>query len=102
MRSPSFVLSTFLLMTCANAIPALEVASPNGQLVLTFTVADVGKAKACPLYRLAYKGKPVLADSRLGLELASGPLNEGLALLRERRNQQDTIWMPVCGERETI
>jgi alpha-glucosidase len=87
---------------CANAAAALEVQSPNGQLVLTFVLKDLGGKKACPHYRLDYKGKTVLADSRLGLELVGGPLSEGLALVRQTRTHHDTRWRPVCGERETI
>jgi hypothetical protein len=49
------------------ASAAAELRSPDGQFAVTFEVKDMGPAKACPVYRLAYKGKVVLRDSRLGL-----------------------------------
>ena len=42
-----------------------EVKSPNGNVVLNFTVED-GR----PTYRVDYKGKAVVLPSHLGLELA--------------------------------
>ena len=44
---------------------AVEITSPNGNMVLNFTL-DQGR----PTYTLSYKGKEVVRPSHLGLELA--------------------------------
>lgn len=94
--------STWVVVGSLNAASALEVKSPDGKVVVTFALKDVGTARACPFYRVAYQGRPVLADSRLGLELEGGALNEGLSVVRQAFSQEDATWRPVCAERETI
>ena len=53
-----------LLLLPLTAIAA-EVHSPNGNIVLSFTLE-----KGRPTYILSYKGKEVIRPSHLGLELA--------------------------------
>jgi hypothetical protein len=53
---------------------AFEVRSPNGQVALTLLVRDCGQARGCLLYRVGFRGRPAILDSRLGLELEDGPL----------------------------
>ena len=86
---------------CA-AVLALEVKSPDGNVVVTFDVKDFGTARGCPSYQVAYKGRAVLAESRLGLDLEDGSLSEGLSLVSQAPSRQDAVWSPVCGERSTI
>ena len=81
---------------------ALELASPDGNLVVTFETKDIGSEKACPVYRLAYRGKEVLRDSRLGLELEPAPFRGGFTVAGENRGVHDETWKPVCGERSAI
>jgi alpha-glucosidase len=76
----------------------LQLKSPDGNLVLTFELKDWPGAKGCPIYSVAYKGRTVIADSRLGLELDSIPLTNGLALVKATGSQVNTTWKPVCGE----
>ncbi|MEI7733386.1 MAG: glycoside hydrolase family 97 N-terminal domain-containing protein [Verrucomicrobiota bacterium] len=103
MNQPNrLLLAAILCGGFLNQTSALEVKSPDGRAVLTFALKDLGGAKACPVYSVSFQGKTVLADSRLGLELESGPLTNGFTLLNETRTQQDTTWKPVCAERETI
>jgi len=77
---------------------AVELKSPDGKLALTFEV----KAQGEPCYALAYKGTPLLADSRLGLELAGVPLNAGFKLAGTDVATHDETWKPVYGERSLI
>ncbi|MEN6424042.1 MAG: glycoside hydrolase family 97 N-terminal domain-containing protein [Phycisphaerales bacterium] len=81
---------------------AVEVRSPSGDLVATFAIRDFGEVKSCPCYRVDFKGRPVIAESRLGLDLDSGALSEGLALTGQTTGRHDSTWKPVCGERAEI
>ena len=81
---------------------ALELKSPDGRLVLTFDVKALDGAAGVPCYRVDYQGRPVLAASRLGLELAGAPLNAGLAIVGQKTAAHDETWKPVYGERSTI
>ena len=45
---------------------AQTVTSPNGNVVVKFSLSDSGQ----PTYEMAYKGKTVCKPSHLGLELA--------------------------------
>jgi len=89
---------TGIPMTCT----ALEIRSPDGHLVVTFEIKDFGDAVGCPYYRVEYKGRPVLAESRLGLDLEGAGLSEGLALVEHTAGRHDSTWKPVCGERAEI
>ena len=100
-------LSAFFASLCLlAALPrgdALEVASPGGELVLSFQVKDWGGMRACPVYRLSWKGKPLLAEAALGLRLQGAPsLEEGFRILSVRRWTRDQTWVPVWGERSRI
>ena len=54
------------LLLPTAAATAGTVTSPNGHLVLNFTVDGQGR----PVYELSYKGRAVIRPSHLGLELA--------------------------------
>ncbi|OGV70953.1 MAG: alpha-glucosidase [Lentisphaerae bacterium RIFOXYA12_FULL_48_11] len=88
-----------LMIICS--VRAVEVKSPDGRIILNFSVKDFSGVKACPVYSVAYKGKAVIADSRLGLELGKVPLVEGMAIVRETPCNNDTTWKPVYGERSS-
>ena len=65
--------TTLLLALFASAAQAelpspLELKSPNGKVVLHFDLKTLGESKGCPIYNVSYDGRPLLADSRLGLQ----------------------------------
>ena len=62
MKHRNFILALLLWPLTAMAT---EVKSPNGNIVLNFSV-EQGR----PTYTLLYKGKEVVRPSHLGLELA--------------------------------
>lgn len=99
-----FILICAGLFTLCGAKTAvgLEVSSPNGKLVLIFEIKDSGNSKGCPTYRLAYQGRTVLADSRIGLDLEGQSFSENMVLLKSLPSHGDCTWKPVCGERESI
>lgn len=100
-RFALFLTLILFAVCCADAAP-LEVISPDGSLVVTFDLKEIGDAKGCPVYRIAYKGRSVIADSRLGLDLKEAAMSAGLSVANQTRTEQDTSWKPVCGERSLI
>ena len=101
----------FLAVGCwllaIGGLHATEVKSPNGNIVLTFTI-EVGR----PVYSMTYKGKPVIKPSHLGLELAKDKhasmglderdLMDGFRLDEEQTSTFDETWQPVWGETRDI
>jgi len=83
---------------CALAVSsgAMELKSPDGRLALTFDVKG-----GVPVYSVARDGKPILAESRLGLEIEQAPLG-GLAVVGQQASGHDETWKPVYGERNSI
>ncbi len=95
---------------------ALKVASPDGEMVLNFDV----NAKGEPTYSVDFKGKQVVAPSRLGLTLASESsrtdftkagvksaeealqLRSGFKIAGWDETSFDETWKPVWGEESEI
>ncbi|MBU4460866.1 MAG: glycoside hydrolase family 97 N-terminal domain-containing protein, partial [Verrucomicrobia bacterium] len=73
------VLSAGLALATADARAAVELKSPDGAFVVTFDVKDAG-APGAPVYRVDWKGRPLIVESRLGLEIEDAPLVSGLAI----------------------
>jgi len=94
------------VQAAAGAVPPggeVEVASPSGDLVVALAVRDVGDARGCLVYTVTYKGRPVVRESRLGLDLADAPpLGAGLEMAGLSRTRRDAVWRPVYGERAEI
>lgn len=94
-----------VLALVAVAVPvakALEIKSPDGKVALRFDLKSLDEAKASPVYSVDFNGRPVLADSRLGLELRGGPLTGGFKITGQETRAGDTTWEPVLGERKSI
>ena len=100
------------LCLCALMMPLLLVAqqvkSPNGNVVVSFSLVDNG----VPTYQVSYKGKPVIKQSRLGLELTPSN-NDGIKpedtnlMNRFKVSNTETssfkeVWKPVWGETSSI
>jgi alpha-glucosidase len=81
---------------------AIEVQSPDGQVTITLEVKAFDGSEACPVYSVRYKGKTVVAESKLGLELEAGHLADGMAMAVLSQGRHDTQWKPVYGERSTV
>ena len=104
MKRKNLLLALLLLPLMAMAT---EVNSPNGNLVLNFTLE-----KGRPTYTLSYKGREVIRPSHLGLELAkdkhaSKGLNEtdlmdGFEVVEIKQSTFDETWQPVWGETRDI
>ena len=95
------------IVHCALCI-ATEVKSPNGNMVVDFSVDVQGR----PTYSLTYKGNPVVLPSHLGLELAKDKhaskgmdetdLMDGFSIKSEQTREFDETWQPVWGETKDI
>jgi glucan 1,4-alpha-glucosidase len=78
---------------------AQEVTSPSGKLALTFRLTDAGE----PTYGLSFAGRPVVLQSRLGVELKDAPaLTGGLSIVKAETSERDETWEPVWGEVKSI
>ena len=81
---------------------AAELKSPDANIAVTFALHDDGGRKACPVYSVSYRGKPILAESRLGLALKDGtPLDSGFKIIKLAGTSHDEKWKPVYGERSS-
>ena len=106
-----------LSATAAFAADKLNLASPNGQMQMTFTLTGQGE----PVYNLSYKGKAVINPSKLGLELKANSYEEytaqgatrtastsqtnlqsGFTLTNQQTSTFDETWQPVWGETRDI
>ena len=100
------------LCLCALMMPLLLVAqqvkSPNGNVVVSFSLVDNG----VPTYKVSYKGKPVIKQSRLGLELTPSQndgikaedtnLMNGFKVSNTETSSFKEVWKPVWGETNSI
>ena len=87
------------LWTFVATPDACELASPDGNVVAVLRVTERGALR----YAVSYRGKPILADSRLGLTLVDAPaLDEGFRIAGLSRTSHDAIWKPVYGERSEV
>jgi len=100
------------LCLCALMMPLLLVAqqvkSPNGNVVVSFSLVDNG----VPTYKVSYKGKPVIKQSRLGLELTPSNndgikpedtnLMNGFKVTNTETSSFKEVWKPVWGETSSI
>ena len=77
---------------------AVELKSPDGNFSVTCEVEGLG----VPCYRVDYKGKHILADSRLGFELDGAAFNAGFKIAGCENSTHDETWKPVYGERNSV
>lgn len=109
MRQNIAVLTTSLLLAFPLHGNATDyISSPNGNVRVGFSLT----ADGTPTYTMSYKGKPVVGQSRLGLELAKDKhaskgmeetdLMDGFEEKKCSTSTFDETWKPVWGETSTI
>ena len=85
-----------LLLTLT--VRASEVASPNGEVKLSFSLDE-----SVPTYHVTFRGQNIILPSRLGYELLnSDNLLDGFTLMAEETATFDETWQPVWGETHDI
>ncbi len=91
----------FLLWICVSpALIGQNLKSPDGNLEMNFLLGD----KGTPIYRLFYKGKEVIKDSKLGMDLKNdeGDLMTDFKIDEIESSSFDETWEPVWGEESQI
>ena len=109
------------LCCCALALHAQKLVSPDGNLVMNFSLNNAG----APVYELFYKDKAVIKPSTLGLELKKENANKktdfewterkdkdlldaktnlmtGFKIANTETSTFDETWKPVWGEESQI
>ena len=95
MKNYLLLIALFLL---AGFVRGEELVSPNGMQKLQFEVID-----GTPVYQLSYKEQPVIAQSKLGLELKNEEnLLDGFEIGHVEKSTFDETWNPVWGETREI
>lgn len=92
--------SMLFLMLLMMVVRAQDLRSPNGQLQMRFSL----QADGTPTYALTYKGKEVIRQSKLGLQLKGDSLSllHGFTVTDAQTTTFDETWEPVWGEEKTI
>ncbi len=75
------------LCCCALALHAQKLVSPDGNLVMNFSLNNAG----APVYELLYKDKAVIKPSTLGLELKKEDANKKTDFEWTERNDKDLL-----------
>ena len=97
-----------IFLALPASLDAQTVTSPNGNIVVTFSLQNGG----VPTYEMTYKKKPVILPSHLGLELKKDKhvskgmketnLMDGFTETAHKTTTFDETWKPVWGETATI
>ena len=100
---PIVLSACFLFILAANGFSAapLSVASPDGNLTVTFELKQNPQPYLSGLrayYRVSFHGKTILNDSPLGLDFKGQPaLDHGFEVTGSQRASHDTTWTNAFG-----
>lgn len=87
-----------MLLTAVMGMTAADISSPNGEIRLNVDVNSEGN----PYYNLTYKGKTVIADSKLGLAAREAKFTDKFKILSTDTASFNETWHPVWGEYDEI
>ena len=94
-----FVLFLLLIIFQTQTMQAENLLSPNGNLMLNFSLTEKGE----PTYELFFANKPVIKPSKLGFELLNATdLKSGFQVVETKTSAADETWKPVWGEVKEI
>lgn len=120
MKSLLNILALCSATVMTAAAPRMALSSPDGNQSVTFGQHRVNDTVAEIRYSVEYKGRPVVTDSRAGLDLDNRVWEMALALGKRRLPQPacwmdsfgvdsvtvhapvDSVWHPLYGERSTV
>ena len=90
------ILFLFAILLAINYVEAQELKSPNGNFTMNFSLLNDGT----PTYKLTYKNKEVIKQSKLGLELKNNKqsLLNDFSVSDSKTATFDETWKPVWGE----
>lgn len=79
--------------------PVASIASPEKKMAVDVYLSPAGE----PSYRVAYQGKEIVTDSRLGFELKNQPaLSSGFKVVSAKASKFDETWEQPWGEERFI
>ncbi|MEN9918049.1 MAG: hypothetical protein RL662_485 [Bacteroidota bacterium] len=92
--------SFLCLLAMYSTTNAQELKSPDGNLTVNFRLADQG----VPTYKLNYKDKEVIKESKLGFAIAklTEQLEKDFKVVDITYTSEDSNWEPVWGEEKVI
>ncbi len=96
------IIITIMFIVLFNRCFAATVMSPDGNIRVDAVIKDKGECSKCVYYRVSFKGKSIIDDSRLGFDLDDGVLSDHFELISETESKSDVSWEPVYGERNVI
>ncbi|MEO8110710.1 MAG: glycoside hydrolase family 97 N-terminal domain-containing protein, partial [Ginsengibacter sp.] len=90
----------FISLILSVLVNAQVLNSPDGKFTMTFGLQTDGT----PTYMLSFKNKPVIKNSKLGLELKDDKqsLLDNFEIARIDTSSFDETWKPVWGEVTSI
>ena len=98
----SSVVSLIVLTNALSNAP-VQLASPDGSMVLTFAVSNFDGSADCPVYSVSRNGQALITTSKLGLTFDNGGLLQNyLAVSNEVTSSNTSTWHPVYAERSSI
>ena len=96
----SFICSIAVLFLAHISLEAQELKSPNGEMLMQFSLNSDGT----PTYQLSYKNNLVIKPSNLGFELKGDKksLLNDFEITKTKASTFDETWIPVWGEEKEI
>lgn len=93
------ILITYLFLSCSDKSEKIIQTSPDGNLKVYFSVSDTGQ----PLYKVIYKDKKVIEDSKMGFELKGiTSLTENIEIENTEKSSFSEKWEMPWGEKKTV
>lgn len=92
------VLALLSVFTCVMQMAAVEITSPDGNLLLNVDIDPEG----IPVYNLDYKGKPIIKKSKLGVKAEEVAFTDGFKITGVDTATVDRTWQPVWGEYSNV
>jgi alpha-glucosidase len=93
------ILLIFLIVSVPSyAQRKVKLESPDGRIVFSFKLTA-----NCPVYQLAYEGKTLIADSKLGLSFKEdGDFGKNLKVLKPRYRNMEETYELLVGKVKTV
>src|ERR1700719_3390172 len=92
-------------MTLSAESRPVSVNSPDGQLVISFeTVHESSTSREAGqlVYSVTYRGKPLITQSALKLELGARPLGSNVQIVNQTASQVDETYRLVTGKTSLV